>query len=725
MESSAPRLASPASQPALRLFREPAETLPDPLSSFVGREPELREIARLLDTTRLLSLTGAGGSGKTRLAIESARRAHGRFADGVWWVELASVEHPPLVPNAVLSAIGERAQTGRSVAAQLAATLADRELLLVFDNCEHVVAECAGLVATLLRASPRLRVLATSREALNVPGEVVWPVPTLREDTAVRLFDERARAASPSFQITDDNAAAVAEICRRLDGLPLAIELAAARVTVLSPGEIASRLDDCFRLLGRARHGAIARQVTLRATIDWSYDLLTRDERELLARLSTFAGGCTLAAAESVCAGDDIAPSDVLVHLAALVDRSLVIAEATGPGTRYRLLETVRQYAAERLDATDAAEVVRRRHAAYFAAAAQAANAERFGPARDAVVEPLRADLDNIRGALHWSSDHDADLFVTLAFGLGWCYFAWGLWWEGRDWLERALALPAGSRRDAGRAQALADLAYLASHQRDIALAVPLLEDAMALWAELGRERERGHAGQSLAQAYLFEGSPASLETALALGEEAERRLRAVNDLLGTAWASATLGGIHAARRDPAQSLAAYDIARQLAYQAGHLMTVGIGCMGMASVSLLSGDLPRAAVLLREGLAAHRRAPDFMFLAWTIEVTAMYAATSGNMAGAARLLGADQMLRRHAGAVISVETTYPELYAAIVRGARDALGDAGYDGLLDEGRRLDAHDAITLAEQIVALDAPGRSDSVEATLADVELRVGT
>jgi predicted ATPase/DNA-binding SARP family transcriptional activator len=714
MESTARQPASSA--PAqLRLVRETADTLPDPLSSFVGREAELREVARLLDGTRLLSLTGAGGSGKTRLAIEAARRAHARFADGVWWVELAAVEDSALLATTVLNALGERAQSGRTVISQLTATIAEREILLVLDNCEHLVAECARLAATLLRAAPRLHVLATSREALNVPGETVWPVPTLPNDSAIRLFEERARAAAPSFHVTGENAGAVGEICRRLDGLPLAVELAAARVTALTPAQIAERLDDCFRLLGRARHAALPRHETLRATIDWSYALLDPAQRDVLARLSVFAGGCTLAAAEAVCAGESLDRADVFVHVCALVDRSLVIAEMSGAETRYRLLETVRQYAAERLDVEGDGEIVRRRHAGHFAATAERAAAERYGPARDALVTPLHADLDNIRAALRWSGDHDDDLFVRLAFGLGWCYFAWGLWWEGRDWLERALTLPGGMRRDGARAQALYDIAYLANYQCDIARAKPALEEALAIYRERGETRERAHVAQVLAQTYLFENTAASLDMAFDVATEAKRALQDANDWLGVSWASATLGGIHAARGEPALGIASYDVSRQLGYRVGHQMTVAIGCMGVASLAITTGNLPNAAERLREGLAAHRKAPDYMFLAWTIGCAAMYAAASGKHADATRLLGADQMLRRYAGAVIAMETFYPDVHALVVRSARETLGDSTFDALLDEGRRLDAMGAIALAELVVAPESA--SDRAEPAVA--------
>ena len=722
MESSAARQSSSTTQAALRLVR-PVDVLPDPLSSFVGREVELREVARLLDATRLLSLTGAGGSGKTRLALETARRGHSRFADGVCWVELAPVEDPTLVPAAVLAALGERAQSGRVVVSHLSAALADRELLLVLDNCEHLVVECARLAGTLLRALPRLHVLATSREALGVPGETVWPVPTLPSDAAVRLFEERARAVAPSFGITAENAAAVAEICRRLDGLPLAIELAAARVTALTPAQIAARLDDCFRLLGGARRGTVPRQQTLRATIDWSYALLEPAERELLARMSVFAGGCTLAAAEAVCAGGDLETGDVLTHLCSLVDRSLVLAETVGPETRYRLLETVRQYAAERLDGGGESDIVRRRHAEYFAARAEDVGTARLTPGRDGAQISLRRDLDNIRAALRWSAEGNDELFVRLAFGHGWCYFAWGLWWEGRDWLERALSLPAGAPRDARRARALFELAYMVNHQLDFARALPAIEECISIWDELGDVRERGHAGLARAHCYLFEGSPAAVETALGIAIEADRTLRAAEDWLGVCWAAGTLGGVYSARGDVAPAMAAYDEARQLAYRVGQTTSVGIGCMGVASLAIATGDLARGAALLRERLAAHRKAPDFMFLAWTIECTAMYAAASGGLAEATKLLGADQMLRRRGGAIISIETTRPETYAQIVQAARAALGDAVFEATLEEGRRLDVEGAIALAESVVALEPEDPPSGASPAIGGPALRV--
>ena len=704
MESSGARQSTPNAQAPLRLVRDSSESLPDPLSSFIGRETELAEIADRLASNRLVTLTGAGGSGKTRLAIEAARHRNDYVSDGLCWVDLAPVEDPALVGAAVLSALGERVQANRAASNQLVATLADRELLLILDNCEHLVAECARLVTSLLRGVPRLRVLATSREALTVPGEVVWPVPTLPMTTAMQLFEERARAVAPAFRVDDSNREAVSEVCRRLDGLPLAIELAAARISALSPTQIAARLDDCFRLLGGTRRAALPHQQTLRATIEWSYALLPPSERVLLDRLSVFAGGCTLAAAEAVCADDDLPAADVLAHLCALVDRSLVISDSSSAETRYRLLETVRQYGAEQLEATGNADAVRRRHVEYFVRVAEASAAERFGAKRDWIAAGLQPEIDNVRVALRWSAEHESDLFVRLAFGLGWMYFATGLWWEGREWLERALAMPLGQRRDAGRAQALSDLAYLANHQMDMARSRPALEESLAIWDEIGNSRERSMTAIILSQSYVFGGPPEMLPTALRLAEESERTSRSLGHWLGTSWAALTLGGVYGALGDGDRAVAAYDEGRRLAYVAHEPMSVGIGCMGMASIALARGDLARAAALLREGLAGHRQAPEYMFLAWTIECTAMYAAARGRLADAARLLGGDQTLRRKGGATMGIEVTQREVYARIIEGARQALGDAAFEATMQEGRQLDMAGLIAFAEKVVAPD---------------------
>ena len=349
--------------PALPTTPVPASAaLPGTLTTFLGREREVAAVSDLLATARLATLTGAGGSGKTRLAVEVARATAHRFAEGVAWVELAAITDPALIVGHIATTLGIGG-AGESPADALRSALRDSEMLLVLDNCEHVIDVCATVVELLLRDCAGLRVLATSREALGVAGERAWLVPVLSlpadgdgldaiaQAEAVRLFVDRAQAASTSFALTESNAQTVARLCRRLDGLPLAIELAAARARALTPEQMLARLEDGFRLLESARKAA-GRHRTLRETIDWSYDLLDERERNVLQRLSVFAGELSLEAAEAVCASDDVDSVDVLDLIAALVDKSLVVVREQVDEARYHLLETIRQYSRERLDSS-------------------------------------------------------------------------------------------------------------------------------------------------------------------------------------------------------------------------------------------------------------------------------------------------------------------------------------------------------------------------------------
>jgi non-specific serine/threonine protein kinase len=398
----------------------PPTNLPISLTSFIGREREIAEVTRLLagppSESRLLTLTGAGGCGKTRLALRVAGEALGDFPDGVWLVELAALADPALVAGAVAMAVGVREVPGRALTESLVDHLRDRTLLLILDNCEHLVAAAAGLADVLLRSCPRLRVLATSREPLGSAGETIWRVPSLTlpplsaadapllepltRYEAVRLFVERARAAVPAFAPSAENAPALVEICRRLDGIPLAIELAAARVRVFSAAQIAARLDDRFRLLTAGPRTALPRQQTLRATVDWSYDLLAEPERALLRRLSVFAGGWTFEAAEAVAAGDGIQTHAVLDLMAQLVDKSLVIAEEQRGAVRYRLLETIRAYARDRLLEAGEAERTRDRHLAYFLGLAEEAEPRLRGAEERVTLDRLEAEHANLQAAL-------------------------------------------------------------------------------------------------------------------------------------------------------------------------------------------------------------------------------------------------------------------------------------------------------------------------------------
>ncbi|MGB6206958.1 LuxR C-terminal-related transcriptional regulator [Mycobacterium sp.] len=450
-------------------LREPkaviSKHLPVQLTSFVGRDADITQVNALVAENRLVTLTGAGGVGKTRMAIEVAGQSVNEFADGIWYVDLAPITDPELVSVTVARALGLPDQPGRSTMDTLSRFVADRQMLVVLDNCEHLLDASATLTVALLEAAPRLSLLTTSREPIGAAGELSWRVPSLPlADKAIELFVDRACHARPDFVVTDDNAATVTEICRRLDGVPLAIELAAARVRALSLAEILDSLHDRFRLLTGGARTAVRRQQTLRASVDWSHALLTEPERVLLRRLAAFMGGFDLDGAQNVCGGGDVERYQVLDQLALLVDKSLVVADESGSRTRYRLLETMRQYALEKLGESGEADVVRTRHRDYFTALA----AKLDSPAEsdyEQRLEQAENEIDNLRAAFAWSRENsDIDLALALASSLQPLWQARGRLREGLAWFDSALpdldALQPGLVASV-RARALADRATL------------------------------------------------------------------------------------------------------------------------------------------------------------------------------------------------------------------------------------------------------------------------
>ncbi len=513
----------PADFPPLRSLDNPAlpNNLPQQPTSFIGREAQVDEVKALLDKTRLLTLTGAGGSGKTRLSLQVAADLLDGEGDGVWLVELAALADPALVPQAVADVLGVKEQAGMTIQASLVEWLKPKRLLLVLDNCEHLIAACASLAADLLRNCPHVHILASSREPLNVAGEQTYRVPSLSlpdpkqaqtveslsQFEVVRLFIERAQAVQPTFKVTNANAPAVAQVCFHLDGIPLAIELAAARVRSLSVEEINTRLGQRFRLLTGGSRDTLPRQQTLRALIDWSYDLLTESEKTLLRRLSVFAGGWTLSAAEVVCAGEPVEDWEVLDLLTALVDKSLVVAEPLGDGTRYRLLETVRQYGGDRLGESGEAEAVRGRSASCFLALAEEAEPQLQGPEQGSWLVRLEAEHDNLRSSLAWEeqSAAGAEAGLRLAGSLWRFWFVRGHLSEGRQWLGRALARTkpgaagpdgaSGGEATATRGKALNGAGNLAWSQSDYAGARALYEEGLTVRRQL---RDQGGISYSL-----------------------------------------------------------------------------------------------------------------------------------------------------------------------------------------------------------------------------------
>jgi predicted ATPase len=514
--------------------------LPSILTSFVGRQREMVEAGRLLAMGRLLTLIGAGGSGKTRLALEIARGLVGTYPDGAWLVELAPVSEPELVPRAVSLAVAKaveaRERPGETLLKTLVDALGDKEMLLVLDNCEHLVEAAARTAEALLHSCPRLRVLATSRESLGIRGEVLWQVRPLslpdaarvatdKETTveglmrseAVRLFVDRARLKLPDFALTEENAPDVAAVCRKLDGIPLAIELATARIGSLAVEQVAKRLDASLDFLKGASRTAEARQRTLRATIDWGHDLLTGVERAFFRRLSAFSGGWTLEAAEAVCAGGDIGWEDVLDLLSGLVDKSLVVAgTGTGGAVRYRMLEPIRRYATEKLEHGEEAAEVKDRHAAFFLALAEEAEPELEGPRQGAWSDRLEGEHDNLRAALSWLLTRErSEPALRMGAALWRFWFTRGHLSEGTGWLERVLA-EGEPEPSPARLKALEGLGWLLQNQGEYAQARASYEEMLELSRAIGRQGERddrpqqsGHGGGAAGRPQAREDIPA------------------------------------------------------------------------------------------------------------------------------------------------------------------------------------------------------------------------
>jgi non-specific serine/threonine protein kinase len=507
-----PAMATPPAAPASvprGASAAPPSNLPVALTSFIGREREQAEVVALLGRAPLVTLTGAGGSGKTRLALIVAGKLLGEYPDGVWLVELAALVDPTLVPQTVAQALGLQEQLGQTPLQLLLTYLNHRRLLLVLDNAEHLVGACAELAVALLRTCPQLHLLVTSREALEVAGEVLYRVPSLTvpdldhlpppdqlgQYEAVQLFLERAQARRVDFTLSARNAQAVAQVCSRLDGIPLAIELAAARIGTLPVETIAARLDDRFRLLTTGPRTALPRQQTLRATLDWSYDLLSPPEQVLLRRLAVFAGGWTLDAVEEVCTGGAVAVGAILDLLSALVNKSLVLLEEVEGCPRYRLLETLRQYGRERLLAGGDTAAIQEEHAMYYLALAEQAAAARHGPQQTAWLDKLNSEQDNLRTALAWYRGETAvgrsvapeqvERSLRLVVSLADFWFVRGRRREGLRWLEQVLE-QSRDHPSRVRAKALADAAMVSLHTGDRQSGLAHGEDSIGLCRTLG-----------------------------------------------------------------------------------------------------------------------------------------------------------------------------------------------------------------------------------------------
>ncbi|GAB2958390.1 hypothetical protein GCM10027075_67840 [Streptomyces heilongjiangensis] len=709
--------------------------LPVEMTTFIGREAQLAEVRAVLASARVVTLTGVGGVGKTRLALRVAAELEPAFPDGVRLADLAPLTGPELLDRAVAEALGVRDHSARPVVDTIVDHLRDQRLLVVLDNCEHLVDDVAALVLRMARAAPGLRVLATSRQRLGIPGEHVLTVPSLtvpgadrpvplqRTDAtrgaedgtadrseAVRLFVDRAVAAAPAFRIGSRNRGAIAQLCRRLDGIPLAIELAAVRLSTMTVDEILERLDDRFRLLSVPYGHSVTRyQLTLRGVVDWSHDLCTQRERLLWSRLSVFSGGFDLEAAEAVCGGEGIAREDVLNLLAGLVNKSIVTVNSSGDRARYSLLETIRQYGLQRLREQDGATKLRLRHADHYRRVAARAGDEWCGPGEVDWLIRLRTELPNFRTALGFCAtrrdrvEAGTEIAVSLARTRFWFFNS--TLGEGRHWLERLVGLNTDAPR-ALTAGGLAMRAWVALCQGDNPSAEAFLTACRTMAGELPDSAGAGVAPPLTfiegAHAMLVRGDPCSAalltearDQFLAAGQKGDAHIATML----WAMAEAFLGDRPSART--ALDAYAADAADSGAEWA---RTWAQWCTGL--FELRHGTAARSPAHLREALGRQRAIGDSWGPVWGVETLAWAMAATGHPAQSARLLGAAHRLRQDTGVALIGLRPFHDAHTTTEHRVRQALGAQAYEAAWSEG--ASARDSVRLA-----LDAPDRGDGEE------------
>lgn len=683
--------------------------LPAELTSFVGRRHELAEIRRLFTTSTLVTLTGPGGVGKTRLVLRAAAGLTKAFPDGVWLVELGEVTDPELIPQAVAEALMLRDHTGLTTIDSLVANLAEARLLLILDNCEHLVSHAAKLADTLRRTCPHLRILATSREPLGIEGETtirVHPLPVpdphqpvalkgLPQFDAVNLFAERAVAAVPDFVVDESNQDAVLRIVSQLDGVPLALELAAARLRTLSPEELADRLSDRYRVLTGGSRVAPARHQTLRMCVDWSYTQCTPLEQTLWSRLSVFMGGFELDAAEGICAFGDLLKLDVLDLLASLVDKSIVTRVEAGDRARFKLLESLREYGLERLYESGEYDEVRSRHRDWFADLAVRSRAEWVSPTQLTWIKRLDRELANIRAAFDHSVLEPEQSLVGLRLteSLHLYWVSRGLLTEGRRWLARTLA-DTTDLQIPERIEALYSAVALAGMQGDLASADTLLGECQSLASQLGADLLRGIALHAAGVTGLFRGDPRSavrdLQDATDVFRTEGDLTRLVEALIGLALAAGFSG-------ENALAKACHEEVIEITHPRSETWSQAYSLWAYGLVVWREGDLQRANSLLEESLRLKIALDDLLGSVWCLEALAFVAMAQGEATRAAMLLGASAKLSGDFG---TQSGTFPDLenaYDECETAARAALGDKGFEAARRQGSDLDFQEAMAFA----------------------------
>ncbi|MFI9627733.1 ATP-binding protein [Streptomyces sp. NPDC052042] len=678
--------------------------LPAELSEFVGREAELAALGRLMDRVRLVTVSGAGGVGKTRCALKVATFLEKRYCGDVRVVELSTVHDPELLDHAVVDALGLSDHTGRPPRTILRDELTGRRLLLVIDGFEHLVDACAGLVGELLRRHPRLRVLAAGRLPLDVDGEHVFPLAPMTDEDALRLFTERAAAVRPGFRLTERNRAAVRELCRRLDGIPLALELAAERLRALSVEEVLRRLDDRFRLLAGSSRSALPRHRTLRTAIGWSHELCTPEQRLLWARLSVFAGQFDLEAAEYVCGGAGLPADSVLEALGGLLARSVVVREEPAAGSRYRMLDTMREYGAEWLEAAGDTDRLRRRHRDWFVGLATWCELDWFGPRQHQVAARAASELPNLRQAMECSLEipGEAHLAQYLAGTLWFLWVGCGRLAEGRRWLEHVLEEE--SPYDSSRLKALWVLGQVAVVQGDPVGAIAALHEC---------REEADRAGDATATAYAVH----RLGCLALVTDDIARARELLTEALGRYWELGELNSnVLMARVELAmavafcgdldEAMAICEEVTEVCDDLGERWALSYALNVRAFAALQEGRPGRARALLGESLTDAHTFHDLVGSALALELLALVTVVEGDAAEAALLRGAADRIWASVGPPLFGSAYFGRSRARCERLARRELGDGPYEAGLRAGARLDL-DAV-VARVLASGPADGR-----------------